>query len=63
MVASNVVERHVSHEKNKTDPWHERSVNVRGNQIRSTSVNEQCSKAGPEVEKPSKIEERDAGNE
>ena len=49
----------MAHEKDKAYPWHERSINIGSNQIRSSRTDEEGSDAIPKVKEPNEIKERD----
>lgn len=53
----------MAHEKNKSDPWHERPLHIRRDQIGTSRTDEQRAYSRPEIEKPDEIKERNPGFE
>ena len=60
VLAVDVVDRHVAHEEDKTDPWHEPSIDVVRYRVGSGGADEQRAYAIPEVEETDEVE---AGHE
>ena len=51
-----VIDRHVAHEKDESNPWHERSFDVLGNSISANRTDQECSDPIPEREETNEIE-------
>lgn len=58
-----MVDRHVAHEHNEADPWHERSLDEVGDRICHYCGNHQRLETGPEGEEADEVEHRDADDE
>ncbi len=48
-LAIDMVDRHVTHEEDEADPWHEGAIDVTGNGICPNRADEDCANAGPEI--------------
>jgi hypothetical protein len=49
----------MAHEEDETYPWHERSINVVGNEICASRADEECPDTSPKVKEADEIEEGD----
>lgn len=57
-LAIQVVDGHVAHQEDEADPWHQRALDVFGNDIGTGGADEQGAEASPEVEETDEVEER-----
>ena len=60
-LACDVIDRHMAHKEGESYPWHQGSIHVCSNQICPSRAYEQCTNAGPKIEEPNKVEERNSG--
>ena len=54
-----MVDRHVSHEKDKAYPWHEWTIYIFGDQVCSSGADEERADATPKIEEANEVEQRD----
>ncbi len=54
-----MIDRHVSHEKDETHPWHEGSVDILGDDISPGGAYEKRANAAPKIEEPNKVKQGD----
>lgn len=55
-----MIDRHVAHEEDESDPWHERSIYIFCYEICTCRADEKSADASPEIEEANEIEKRDA---
>lgn len=51
---------HVTHQEHKSNPWHERTIDITSDEVGPSRANQDCSDARPKIEKTNKIEDRNA---
>lgn len=54
-----VIGRHVAHEEDETNPWHERSIHILGNEVCPSGADEEGPDTSPKIEEADEIEEGD----
>lgn len=63
ILADYVVHRHVSHEKNESNPWHVRRVDPGRDEVGTTGTDDESPQTGPHIEEADQVEHGDGQKE
>ena len=50
-----MVDRHMAHEEDEPEPWHEIVLDISGNNVCASGADEERSYSCPEIEKPDEV--------